>query len=311
MPKRAEARSGDSRGSTRNETRRVLVVDDERSIRMLCRVNLRASGMDVLEADDGETGLELARRERPDLILLDVMMPGLDGWGVARELAADKNTQDIPIIFITARADPADRRLGEQLGGVGYIVKPFDPVGIGELVDDVLTRLERGEREQLQRGISTEHEAVSIHEREDRALRLQRVAELLAEAVTPQEVLDAILTEGVRAAEARAGAIGVLSDDGESVELLAQQGYAGAIMEDWARISRLRAGADVAGDADRRAALHLDPDASATSSSQSWRNGARTAARSPCSRSRSRVASSARWLSRSRTRSSSASNGAR
>jgi len=74
---------------------------------------------------------------------------------------------------------------------------------------------------------------VSIHEREDRALRLQRVAELLAEAVTPQEVLDAILTEGVRAAEARAGAIGVLSDDGESVELLAQQGYPGPIMEDW------------------------------------------------------------------------------
>jgi signal transduction histidine kinase/transcriptional regulator with GAF, ATPase, and Fis domain len=74
---------------------------------------------------------------------------------------------------------------------------------------------------------------VSVHEREDRALRLQRVAELLAEAVTPSEVLDAILTEGVRAAEARAGAIGVLSEDGESIELLAQQGYEGAIMEDW------------------------------------------------------------------------------
>jgi PAS domain S-box-containing protein len=74
---------------------------------------------------------------------------------------------------------------------------------------------------------------VSVHEREDRALRLQRVAELLAEAVTPQEVLDAILTEGVRAAEARAGAIGVLSEDGEKIELLAQQGYEGAIMQDW------------------------------------------------------------------------------
>jgi len=77
---------------------------------------------------------------------------------------------------------------------------------------------------------------VSIHEREDRARRLQRVAELLAEAVTPQEVLEAILTEGVRAAEARAGAIGVLSDDDdESVELLAQRGYDGSIMEDWSR----------------------------------------------------------------------------
>jgi DNA-binding response OmpR family regulator len=158
MPKRPQAGSGDSDASTRNQTRRVLVVDDERSIRMLCRVNLRASGMEVLEADDGNEGLELARRERPDLILLDVMMPGLDGWSVARELAADKSTKEIPIIFITARADPADRRLGEQLGGVGYVVKPFDPVGIGELVEDVLTRLERGERDQLRRGIASEHE---------------------------------------------------------------------------------------------------------------------------------------------------------
>jgi DNA-binding response OmpR family regulator len=158
VPKRPEAGSGDSGASTRNQTRRVLVVDDERSIRMLCRVNLRASGMEVLEADDGNEGLELARRERPDLILLDVMMPGLDGWSVARELAADKSTKEIPIIFITARADPADRRLGEQLGGVGYVVKPFDPVGIGELVEDVLTRLERGERDQLRRGIASEHE---------------------------------------------------------------------------------------------------------------------------------------------------------
>jgi signal transduction histidine kinase/GAF domain-containing protein len=76
---------------------------------------------------------------------------------------------------------------------------------------------------------------VSIQEREDRARRLQRVAELLAEAVTPQEVLEAILTEGVRAAEARAGAIGVLSDDGKSIELLAQHGYQGSVMEDWIR----------------------------------------------------------------------------
>jgi DNA-binding response OmpR family regulator len=136
----------------------VLVVDDERSIRLLCRVNLQASGIEVLEADDGEAGLELARREQPDLILLDVMMPGLDGWGVARQLAADQSTKDIPVIFLTARAEPADRRLGEQLGGVGYVVKPFDPVGIGDLVDDVLARIERGEREQLQRGIATEHE---------------------------------------------------------------------------------------------------------------------------------------------------------
>jgi two-component system, OmpR family, alkaline phosphatase synthesis response regulator PhoP len=138
--------------------RRVLVVDDERSIRMLCRVNLTASGMEVFEASDGRQGLELARKERPDLVLLDVMMPELDGWAVARELAADEETRDIPVVFLTARADPADRRLGEQLGGVGYVVKPFDPVSIGDLVENVLVRIERGERDQLRRAISSERE---------------------------------------------------------------------------------------------------------------------------------------------------------
>jgi DNA-binding response OmpR family regulator len=138
--------------------RRVLVVDDERSIRMLCRVNLAASGIEVFEAADGRKGLELAREERPDLVLLDVMMPELDGWSVARELAADEETRDIAIVFLTARADPADRRLGEQLGGVGYVVKPFDPVTIGDFVEEVLVRLERGERDQLRRAISSERE---------------------------------------------------------------------------------------------------------------------------------------------------------
>jgi DNA-binding response OmpR family regulator len=134
--------------------RRVLVIDDERAIRLLCRVNLAASGMEVLEAEDGRAGLELARQERPDLVLLDVMMPDVDGWTVARELAADEDTRDIPVVFLTARAEAADKRLGEQLGGVGYLVKPFDPVSIGDFVEDVLSRIERGEREQLRREIS-------------------------------------------------------------------------------------------------------------------------------------------------------------
>jgi len=133
----------------------VLVIDDERPIRLLCKVNLAASGMEVLEAENGRSGLELARKERPDLVLLDVMMPDVDGWTVARELAADEGTRDIPVVFLTARADPADKRLGMQLGGVGYLVKPFDPVAIAGVVEDVLARIERGEREQLRRDISS------------------------------------------------------------------------------------------------------------------------------------------------------------
>jgi two-component system alkaline phosphatase synthesis response regulator PhoP len=144
-----------SGGRAAGTARRVLVVDDERAIRMLCRVNLSASGMDVLEAENGTTALELARRERPDLVLLDVMMPDVDGWTVARELADDERTSEIPIVFLTARAESADKRMGQQLGGVGYIVKPFDPVGIGDFVECVIERVERGEREQLTRGISS------------------------------------------------------------------------------------------------------------------------------------------------------------
>ena len=137
-----------------NATRRVLVVDDEQAIRAVCRVNLAASGIDVLEAEDGQRGLDAARREQPDLILLDVMMPGVDGWGVARRLAADPATREIPIIFLTARAEASDKRLAQHLGGVGYIVKPFDPVDLGELVEDVLGRIDRGEKIDLQREIT-------------------------------------------------------------------------------------------------------------------------------------------------------------
>jgi DNA-binding response OmpR family regulator len=155
QPLRSQAAGSGSGVPASGPARRVLVIDDERSIRLLCRVNLAASGIEVIEASDGRAGLELARNERPDLILLDVMMPEVDGWTVARKLAESEATRDIPVVFLTARADPADKRLGEQLGGVGYLVKPFDPVSIGDVVETVLSRIERGERDQLRREISS------------------------------------------------------------------------------------------------------------------------------------------------------------
>jgi DNA-binding response OmpR family regulator len=128
---------------------RVLVIDDEAPIRLLCRVNLEAEGMEVFEAADGPSGLEVARRERPDAVLLDVMMPGLDGWAVAEELLTDEGTQDIPIIFLTARADLRDRARGMDVGGLEYVTKPFNPVELASLVRGVVSAIERGEREQL------------------------------------------------------------------------------------------------------------------------------------------------------------------
>ncbi len=128
---------------------KVLIIDDEAPIRLLCRVNLEAEGMEVVEAPDGPTGLEVAERERPDAILLDVMMPGLDGWSVAEQLLEKEDMRQIPIVFLTARADLRDRARGMDLGGLDYITKPFNPVDLASLVEDVVAAVARGEREQL------------------------------------------------------------------------------------------------------------------------------------------------------------------
>jgi DNA-binding response OmpR family regulator len=128
---------------------KTLIVDDEAPIRLLCRVNLEAEGIDVIEAAEGQSGLELAKQELPDAILLDVMMPGMDGWNVAERLLADEATQAIPIIFLTARADLRDRVRGLDVGGLDYVTKPFNPVELAALVREVVAAVERGEREQL------------------------------------------------------------------------------------------------------------------------------------------------------------------
>ena len=128
---------------------KTLIIDDEAPIRLLCKVNLEAEGIEVLEAGDGVTGLEVARSERPDAILLDVMMPGLDGWNVAEQLLADESTSAIPIIFLTARADLRDRVRGMDAGGLDYITKPFNPLELASIVGQVVEAVERGDREQL------------------------------------------------------------------------------------------------------------------------------------------------------------------
>jgi CheY-like chemotaxis protein len=139
---------------------RILVVDDESAIRLICRVNLESAGFETLEAGDGETAFSLALSERPDLILLDIMLPGIDGLEVAERLAAATETRQIPIIFLTARSTTPDELRGHEAGGVAYIAKPFDPTSLTETVAAVLTRTRRGERDELrrewERSLSTE-----------------------------------------------------------------------------------------------------------------------------------------------------------
>ncbi len=103
----------------------------------------------MIEAGDGPSGLDLARAERPDVVLLDVMMPRLDGWRVAEELLEDERTSEIPIIFLTARAEFRDRARGLDIGGVDYVTKPFNPLDLAPLVRELLDRIDRGQRDEL------------------------------------------------------------------------------------------------------------------------------------------------------------------
>ena len=132
----------------------ILLVDDESAIRTICRVNLESDGLNVVEAVDGREALEAVREQQPELVLLDVMMPDVDGWEVAAELGKAPATRDVPIVFLSARAAREDKARARQLGAVGYIVKPFDPVALGASVREVLERIRRGEREQLNRELS-------------------------------------------------------------------------------------------------------------------------------------------------------------
>jgi len=123
----------------------VLVADDEAPIRLLVRVNLEAEGYNVVEAPDGIATLKLVREVNPDIVLLDVMMPGKDGWQVAEELMSDDATAGIPVMFLTARADLRDHERGLSAGALQYITKPFNPRTLAPSIQKCLEASQAGE----------------------------------------------------------------------------------------------------------------------------------------------------------------------
>ena len=116
----------------RTRTPLVLLIDDDAAIRELCSVSLRAHGIEVIEAEDGTRGLELVRRKRPDLVLLDVSMPGLDGFEVGQLVRRHRRTRHIPLMFLCGEAENDDR--ARELGAIACLAKPFDPVALGSLI---------------------------------------------------------------------------------------------------------------------------------------------------------------------------------
>jgi CheY-like chemotaxis protein len=120
--------------------RRVLLVDDDPSIRLLCSLNLRAAGFEVTEAADGQLGLEQATLQPPDLVLSDLRMPGLDGFALAEMLRRDEATRAVPIVFLSGESGVVERMRAYALGVAGFVTKPFDPVALVALLSGVIDR---------------------------------------------------------------------------------------------------------------------------------------------------------------------------
>ena len=118
--------------------RKILLVDDHRTVLRLLETILRLQGYEVVYARDGEEGVAVARRELPDLILLDVMMPKLDGFKACRQLKDDPRTSHIPVIFLSARIEDADAETGRRAGGAEFLKKPFKSQQIIALLDRYL-----------------------------------------------------------------------------------------------------------------------------------------------------------------------------
>ena len=125
-------------------SQRVLVVDDDKEIVRIIRAYLQQAGYVVLTAYDGETALHVIRSDRPDLVVLDLMLPDRDGWSITRVVRGDESLAKTPIIMLTARVESSDRVLGLNLGADDYVPKPFDPHEVVARVRAVLRRAQDG-----------------------------------------------------------------------------------------------------------------------------------------------------------------------
>jgi DNA-binding response OmpR family regulator len=118
---------------------KVLVVDDEVNITQILEFSIGAEGFEVISAQNGEEAIEKARREQPDLIILDIMMPKIDGYEACRILKANPLTKNIPVVLLTAKGRDIDKRLGMEVGATDYIVKPFSPNKLIERIHRLLS----------------------------------------------------------------------------------------------------------------------------------------------------------------------------
>ena len=144
VPRLSARRQVFGRFRKRARAPRVLLIDDDAAIRAVCSVNLRALRIEVMEAGDGATGLRLARHGRPDLVLLDVSMPGLDGFEVGELVRRHRKTRNIPLMFLSGEAETDAR--ARELGAIACLEKPFDPATLTSLIATTLNPYAEGAR---------------------------------------------------------------------------------------------------------------------------------------------------------------------
>lgn len=120
--------------------KRILLVDDEAQLVEMVVMRLEASGYEIITAVDGQEGLDKARQVNPDLIILDLMLPKIDGYKVCRMLKFDEKYKNIPILMFSARAQEQDRQMGLHVGADAYITKPFDPKSLLEKIEELLSK---------------------------------------------------------------------------------------------------------------------------------------------------------------------------
>jgi PAS domain S-box-containing protein len=181
---------------TSSPAARILLVDDKPDILLLGRLNLEAEGYEVVEASDGQSALAAVARELPDLVILDVMMPGLDGWQVLSIIRDDPQTADLPVIMVTAKAQERDQIHGWQLGATDYLTKPFTPGALVSSVGKALVAQPGPELEQRRRQKISELRLRA----EDVVYQLAAIVESSDDAIISKS-LDGIILSWNRAAE--------------------------------------------------------------------------------------------------------------
>lgn len=121
------------------EEKTILIVEDEPDITMLVKRSLSSKSYKLLEANSGTNALELLKTANPDLILLDIMMPDMDGFEVCRRIKSNPDCQHIPVVFLTVRNNQEDMDKGKEIGAAGYFTKPFDPIKLSEEIGKLLS----------------------------------------------------------------------------------------------------------------------------------------------------------------------------